>query len=66
MSTDSPETYQKDPGIHGLRSIRGIERLEICDLDFEPLDNPAFVRWLQGFVYTVCGWPKVTTSLLPP
>ena len=47
ISRNSPEAYKKDPGIHGLCSIRGIERLEIYDLAFEPLDNPLFVRWLQ-------------------
>ena len=47
LSRMSPDSYKTDAGIRGLFSVRGIERLEVYDLGFEPLDQPEFVRWLR-------------------
>jgi hypothetical protein len=47
LSLKSPDSYRTDAGILALCSVRGIGRLEIYDLGFEPLDQPEFVRWLR-------------------
>ncbi|TGO45209.1 hypothetical protein BCON_0412g00010 [Botryotinia convoluta] len=39
--------YNTDLGIRELSSVRGIERVEICDLGYEPLEQCNFVRWLK-------------------
>jgi hypothetical protein len=43
----SPDAYKTDPSIHELCSVRGVERLEICDLGHEPLEQCGFVKWLK-------------------
>lgn len=43
-----PDSYKADPGLCELCSIRGIERVEICDLAYEPLDQCDIVKWLKG------------------
>ncbi|TGO45830.1 hypothetical protein BCON_0362g00070 [Botryotinia convoluta] len=39
--------YKTDLGICELSSVRGIERVEICDLGYEPLEQCGFVKWLK-------------------
>ena len=43
----SPDTFKADPGIRGLRSVRGIERVEIWNLGYEPLGLYGPVKWLK-------------------
>jgi len=49
----SPNVYESDPGICELRSIHGIERVEIWDLGYEPLKKCGFVEWLKEAIE----WP---------
>jgi hypothetical protein len=43
----SPTAYKTDLGLCELRSVRGIERVEIWDLGYEPLEQCGFVKWLK-------------------
>ncbi|KAF4622741.1 hypothetical protein G7Y89_g14288 [Cudoniella acicularis] len=45
----SPDTYKSDPSIGELCSVRGIERVEIWDLSYEPL-KCGFVNWLKEVI----------------
>ena len=42
-----PDAYKADLGIRELCSVRGIERVEIWGLDYEPLEQCGLVRWLK-------------------
>jgi hypothetical protein len=46
----SPNSYKADPGIVELCSIQGIERVEICNLGYESLDQCDFVKWLKAIM----------------
>lgn len=41
------DVYESDPGIHGLRSIRGIRNVEFWGLDHEPLQQYGLVKYLK-------------------
>jgi len=43
----SPTACKADPGICELRSVRGIETIEICDFGCKPLEQCGFVKWLK-------------------
>ncbi len=43
----SLDTFQADPGIRELCSVRGIERVEIQDLGYEPLEKDGAAKWLK-------------------
>lgn len=40
-------SFKADPGIQGLCSIRGIERVEIWSLGSEPLEQYCLAEWLK-------------------
>ena len=43
----SLNTFQADPGIRELCSVRGIKRVEIQDLGLEPLEQDGAAKWLK-------------------
>jgi hypothetical protein len=43
----SPNVFKADPGIRELCFVRGIERVEIWGLDYEPLEQRGLVKWLK-------------------
>ncbi len=47
MSEISPEAYKADRGIRELCSVRGIKRVEIWGLDYEPLEQFGLAKWLK-------------------
>jgi hypothetical protein len=47
LTPGMPPLAITDLGICELRSVRGIERVEICDLGSEPLEEYDFVKWLK-------------------
>ncbi|EED17211.1 hypothetical protein TSTA_022650 [Talaromyces stipitatus ATCC 10500] len=48
ISNMSIASFQADPGIRELSSVRGIRRVEIGTAVFEPLDHYDFIKWLKG------------------
>ena len=47
MLNMSPNAFKVDPGIKGLCSIRGIERVEIWSMGYQPLEQCYLARWLK-------------------
>ena len=47
ITSISPNIFENDPGIRGLRSIRGIERVQIYDLGHEPIEQLDLAKWLK-------------------
>ena len=43
----SAAAYVADPSIRELCSIQGIERVEIWDLGYEPVEECGFVKWVK-------------------
>lgn len=43
----SPDDFKVHPGIHELCSLRGIKRVQICDLGYEPMDCHDLAKWLR-------------------
>ena len=43
----SPNDFKTDPGIHELCSLQGIKRVQICDLEHEPVDHHGLAKWLK-------------------
>ena len=43
----SLDTFQADPGIRALCSVRGIKEVEIQDLSFKPLESYKVIKWLK-------------------
>ncbi len=43
----SLDIFQADPGIRELCSVRGIRRVEICDLALKPLGQDGPAKWLK-------------------
>ncbi len=41
------DTFQADPGIRELCAVRGIKRVEIKDLGYEPLEQDGVAKWLK-------------------
>ncbi len=41
------DAFKADPGIQGLCSVRGIERVEIWSLGYEPLEQCCLAKWLK-------------------
>ncbi len=46
----SPGAFKADPGICELCSLRGVERVEICDLRYKSLEERGFVKWLKAAI----------------
>jgi hypothetical protein len=51
----SSDAYRADPGICELSSLRGIERVDIFDLGYEPLEQCDFVKWLKEAMESTWG-----------
>lgn len=47
-------SFKTDPGIQGLCSIRGIERVEIWSLGNEPLEKCCLAKWLKEKIEGSC------------
>ena len=43
----TPDAYKTDPSIYELCSVSGIEKVEIWNLTYEPLEQCGFVKWLK-------------------
>lgn len=43
----SPSTFKDDPGVCELCFVRGMKRVEIWELDDEPLEQRDLVKWLK-------------------
>ncbi|KAL8905734.1 MAG: hypothetical protein Q9207_002448 [Kuettlingeria erythrocarpa] len=47
MNDISADDFKALPGIHELSSLRGIKRVQICDLGYEPVDGHGPAKWLR-------------------
>ena len=43
----APDAFKADPGIQDLSSVRGMKRVEIWSLDYEPLGQCYLAKWLK-------------------
>ncbi len=43
----SPDAFKTDPGIRELCSVQGIKRVQIWDLEHEPIEQRGLAKWLK-------------------
>lgn len=58
----APLAYKTDLGICGLSSVRGIERVEIWDLGYQPLEQCDFVKWLKEAIESSAEGRNLSTT----
>ena len=48
MINISSDAFKSKPGIRELCSVRGIKKVQIWDLGYEPIEQLSLAKWLKG------------------